>query len=353
MTAPQIDRLLSRRSVLLGTLRAGAGVSCAAFLGACGGEDATDDASSGSARRASRIEPVTVQHQWILDAALTGMYVAQNKGYYRDAGLSVRLLPGGPGVDPVLPVMSGDALVGIHTNASSVMLPFESGTPLQVFASQYKKSPLGFLGKASSGIEGVEDFKGRRIGAVQSSLSVVDAILRRHRLDGQAKVIVISPATSTQSLLNDDIDLLVGFRGNQGVQLELQGVSTVFFYCDDLGYRQESYPFFCSRETFEAKRQTLQRFLDSTRQGWTEAIKAPAAAAKVTVESEKTAGKLEAASGLLQESIRLMQADVTRQHGLFFMDRNTWEDTNRVLVESKLLRKEVDLDRLLTWQLFG
>jgi len=340
------DQPLSRRSLLVGGLRAGAAVSCAALLGACGSKDTAD-------RRAESMHRVTVQHQWILDAALTGMYWARSKGYYKESGLSVRLLPGGPGMDPVLPVMSGDALVGIHTNASSVMLPFASGTPLQVFATQYKKSPLGFLGKESSGIKDVRDFEGRRIGAVQSSLSVVQAVLKKHGLEGRAHVIVVSPATSTQSLLDDDVDLLVAFRGNQGVQLELQGIPIVFFYCDELGYRQESYPFFCSRKTFESQADTLRRLLTATQRGWEEVMRAPAAAAALTVETTLTAGKLGAASGLLKETIRLMQSDTTRNHGLFYMDRGTWDATNRVLVESELLSKNIDLDQLLSWSLFS
>src|SRR4051812_38293653 len=46
-------------------------------------------------------DKVTVQLKWVPQAQFAGYYVAQAKGYYKDAGLDVTIKPGGPDVSPV------------------------------------------------------------------------------------------------------------------------------------------------------------------------------------------------------------------------------------------------------------
>ena len=58
-------------------------------------------------------DKVVVQMKWVPQAQFAGYYVAQAKGYYKDAGLDVTIKPGGPDVSPVQ-VLAGnqaDAIV--------------------------------------------------------------------------------------------------------------------------------------------------------------------------------------------------------------------------------------------------
>jgi NitT/TauT family transport system substrate-binding protein len=294
---------------------------------------------------------IRLQHQWVLDAALAGIYYASEQGFYRDAGLEVELIPGGSGIDPIHSVISGQALIGIHTNAASVIIPKSTGIPLRVIASQYQKAPLGFLAKASSGIEKVEDLGDKRIGSVQSSLSTVEAVLKLNGLEGQSEVVVISPANSFQVLLDDQIDVLVAFKGNQGVRLELDGIPIVFFNFADIGYRQEGYPFFVTQQALEENRDVLVRFLAETKRGWEYVLQHPEEGAQLTVEKYQEGGTYEAALGLVKTNAELMQSQVTEEHGLFYMDRDSWEATDQILLDTNLISEPTDLDELLTWEL--
>ena len=52
---------------------------------------------SGSAAMA---EAVKLQLKWATQAQFAGYYVAAAKGFYKDAGLDVTILPGGPDINP-------------------------------------------------------------------------------------------------------------------------------------------------------------------------------------------------------------------------------------------------------------
>ncbi len=45
-------------------------------------------------------QKVTLQLKWVTQAQFAGYYVAQEKGFYKDAGLEVEIKPGGPDIAP-------------------------------------------------------------------------------------------------------------------------------------------------------------------------------------------------------------------------------------------------------------
>ena len=53
------------------------------------------------------LEPVELQLKWTHSFQFAGYVMALEKGYYRDAGLEVRLREAGPGTDPVDWVLGG------------------------------------------------------------------------------------------------------------------------------------------------------------------------------------------------------------------------------------------------------
>jgi NitT/TauT family transport system substrate-binding protein len=333
----------TRRDFLLGTAAICVSGIVTPALAGCG--------ESKSQPASKELRTIKVQPSWILDAALGGLYVAVDKGYYRDVGLSVQLVPGGPGVDPVIPVVSGEALVGIHTNASSVMIPASRGVPLKAIASQYKKSPLGLMAKATSGVKNVGDFRGKKIGVVQTSVSVLEAILKHNGLYGSAQPVVLDASAFLPALLSNQVDALVAFEINQGVDLDLRGVQYVFFYFNDLGYPQESYAYFTSERSLRDNHADLAGFMAATKRGWDYAVAHPDEVASLTATKFSPGGNQQLQSRLAGKQIPLMRSSVTQAHGLLYMDRDTWRATNGVLAEAGLVQQSVNLDKLMTWEL--
>ena len=92
---------------------------------------------------AQAAEKVTVQLRWQHQFQFAGYYAAQDKGYYRDAGLEVSLLEARSGTDPVKSVLEGRAQYGIGDSA--LLLHRYRGAPVVVLASIFQHSAAALL----------------------------------------------------------------------------------------------------------------------------------------------------------------------------------------------------------------
>ena len=70
-------------------------------------------ACGGGAPTAAPLTKVKLQLQWVTQAQFAGYYAAVDQNYYKDAGLDVEILIGGPQVNNVQVVASGGADLGV------------------------------------------------------------------------------------------------------------------------------------------------------------------------------------------------------------------------------------------------
>jgi len=105
---------------------------------------------------------ITVQLDWVPEPEHGGFYQAQAKGYFREEGLEVILLPGGPGAQVVPSVATGKADVGQADDISTLLQQAE-GLPLVQFAAVFQDDPSGILVHADSPVRRFEDLQGKTI----------------------------------------------------------------------------------------------------------------------------------------------------------------------------------------------
>ncbi|MCP4218567.1 MAG: ABC transporter substrate-binding protein, partial [bacterium] len=106
-----------------------------------------------------RKNPVTLQLNWKYQFEFAGYIAALEKGFYRDAGLEVRLKEIQFDMNSITEVLEGRAHYGVHV--SNVILERLKGRPLVMLANDHKHSPVVLL--AQPGINSPKDLKGKRI----------------------------------------------------------------------------------------------------------------------------------------------------------------------------------------------
>ncbi len=116
-----------------------------------------------SAGTASAADKVTLQLKWVTQAQFAGYFVAQDKGFYEEAGLDVTIKPGGPDVSPPQVIAGGGADVVIDWMPSA-LASREKGVALVNIAQVFKKSGMMLTCRKDSGITSPADFKGRTLG---------------------------------------------------------------------------------------------------------------------------------------------------------------------------------------------
>jgi NitT/TauT family transport system substrate-binding protein len=139
-------------------MRLGALAALVAFVaiiaGACGAGTATQ----------APLTPLKFQLKWVTQAQFAGYYAALDQGYYKDAGLDVTLLIGGPNVNEVQSVASGNADMGT-TWLPSMLQAREHGADLVSISQIFSRSGTRMVSFKTANIAAPKDLCGKKIGS--------------------------------------------------------------------------------------------------------------------------------------------------------------------------------------------
>lgn len=105
---------------------------------------------------------VTVQLDWVPEPEHGGLYQAQAKGYFREAGLDVVLIPGGPGAQVMPSVATGRADIA-QAESTGTLLQQAEDVPVVQFAAVFQDDPAGILVHADSSVRKFEDLQGKTV----------------------------------------------------------------------------------------------------------------------------------------------------------------------------------------------
>ncbi|WP_273511918.1 ABC transporter substrate-binding protein [Phreatobacter oligotrophus] len=146
---------------------------------------------------------------WRFQGVHAWYYLAQEKGYFRDAGLDVTIDQGEGSAATVSRVMGGayDAGFG-DVNAiiqNAAQRPGEQ--PVMVYMI-YNKAPFGIVVKANSGINTVKDLEGKKLGGPAGSATtrMWPAFAKLNGIDpAKSEIVNMAPNLQEQMLIQDQV----------------------------------------------------------------------------------------------------------------------------------------------------
>ncbi len=106
---------------------------------------------------------VTLQLKWVTQAQFAGYYVAQDKGFYAEEGLTVEIKPGGPDIAPAQVIAGGGADVVLDWMPSA-LASREKGLDLVNIAQPFTSSGMMLTCRKDAGIATPADFAGKTLG---------------------------------------------------------------------------------------------------------------------------------------------------------------------------------------------
>ncbi len=105
---------------------------------------------------------LTVQLDWVAEPEHGGFYQALARGFFRDEGLDVTIVPGGPNAFVMPLVATGQADIG-QADSTNTLLQQAEGLPLVQFAAVFQDDPSGLLVQAASPVRKFADLQGKTI----------------------------------------------------------------------------------------------------------------------------------------------------------------------------------------------
>lgn len=216
---------LRRRSLLAGAL----GAPLAA-LGACTPREADPSEQPGQSQQPTTgITRITVGLTYIPNVQFSPFYVALAEQLFVRSGLAVTLRHHGAQEDVFGALLSGQEDVVFASSDEAVVAATRS-PELRTFATAYQRFPGVVIVPADSGITGVADLRGRRVGIpghFGSTYYSALAALHGAGMDESDVELTDIGFTQVAALSAGKVDAIVGFTNNETVQFRRSGFDVV------------------------------------------------------------------------------------------------------------------------------
>ena len=219
------------------------------------------------------LKPVTLQLQWRPQAQFAGYMVAQEKGFYKEAGLpSVELLWYSEGDPPMKRMLDGkvDFCTAWLSQAITVRA---KGEKIVNIAQITQKSALMLVARRTSGIVKPQDMTGRRVGLWGADFDVQPLAFFK-KLNIQPKV--VPQSYSMTPFLRGAVDVASAMYYNEYHKLMEAGLSADEiqpFFFSDFGLNFPEDGLYCTEAERRDRAQTCFAMVSASIKGWAYAAK--------------------------------------------------------------------------------
>lgn len=306
-------------------------------------------ASAGTAAAQSAPAEVTVRFTWKLKGEYAPLYVAQGKGYYGAAGLTVKLAEGSGAKTALRQLAAGQEQVvwGPVVNAAQSV---SSGVPARVIALYQPKVPIGLIAHPDTALRTPKDLEGKKLAysAGETVADLMDPFFRMHKID-RAKLNLIQMDTGARvtQFMARRVDLISVFTNNDLPELEKKaGVKFNLLRFSDFGLSVPGAGFMTSEQQLRERPDVLRRLIQATNRGFEDARRSPEEAATIMLKAFKVPVERDV---LIQQIRATVEAAVAPPgHPLGWQSEEMWKATLDLLIESGSIKEKRPLAEYYT-----
>lgn len=291
------------------------------------------------------LEKITFVLDWTPNTNHTGLYVAQEKGYFEEAGLEVKIQQPPEDGASVL-VASGKADFGVSFQDSmAAALIGEDALPITAVASVIQHNTSGIISRAGEGMDTPKGMEGHRYatwnGAIE--LATLEAVVEADGGDFSKVELIPSTVTDEVSALKTkSVDSIWIFYAWAGVKTELEGLETDYFEFADIDPVFDYYtPVIIANNDFlEENPEAAKAFLEALSKGYEFAMENPEEAADILCEAAPELDK-----ELVVASQKYL-ADKYQAEAEYwgYIDADRWNNFYEWVNENELVEGKVPLD---------
>ena len=308
-------------------------------LAACGGK------REGSKNERKDLEKITFVHDWTPNTNHTGLYVAQKKGYFEEAGLEVEIQQPPEDGATVL-VASGKADFGVSFQDSmAAALEGDDALPITAVAAVIQHNTSGIISRANEGMHRPKGMEGHSYatwnGAIE--LATLEQVVKADGGDFANVELIPSTVTDEVSALKTrTVDSIWIFYAWAGVKTELEGLETDYFEFADIDPVFDYYtPVIIANNDFlKENPDTAKAFMEALSKGYEFAIENPEEAADILC---KAAPELDKELVLASQKYLAKEYQAEAEYW-GYIDADRWNNFYKWVNDMELVEGEVPLD---------
>ncbi|UDL94175.1 ABC transporter substrate-binding protein [Lichenihabitans sp. PAMC28606] len=300
----------------------------------------------GLAGEAHAADNLTLQLKWVTQGQFAGYYVAQDKGFYKDAGLDVTIKPGGPDIAPEQVIAAGGADVIVDWMPAALAAR-EKGEPLVNIAQIFEKSAQMTTCRADTGIKTPADFKGKTIG-VWFGGNEYPFLTWMNKLGytyegASPNVTLLKQGFNVDPLLQKQADCIATMVYNEYHQIlesgQLKKADLVTFKWQDQGIGMLEDGLYTTEAELKdpKKADALARFVKASIKGWEYVAAHQDETVAIILKNDTTGAQTkEHQTTMVQEIVPLLEGS----KGVGYLDPADYKRTVQILLDNKVLTTE-------------
>ncbi len=253
-------------------------------------------------------EKVVLQLKWVTQAQFAGYYVAQEKGYYKAAGLDVVIKPGGPDIAPEQVIAGGGADVIVDWMPAA-LASREKGNNLVNIAQTFKHSGLMLTCRKETGIKTPADLKGKTLGVwFFGNEYPFLSWMAKLGLKTDSDIKVLKQGFNVDPLLQKQADCISTMTYNEYHQVLEAGIKAddlVVFKYEDQGVATLEDGLYVEQDKLKdpAFVATMAKFVKASMMGWNDLAKDPKGAVAAVLKNDASGQQTEAHQATMVDEV--------------------------------------------------
>ncbi len=221
--------------------------------------------------------PITFQLNWVAGGANAGFAAALVEGYYKAAGLDVKVVEGNGSGNTAQMVAANQSQIA-YADAVAISQLIAKGAPMKVLSTVYQSNPNAVLALKKANIKSVKDLAGKKVGVPSGSsqTTMLPLFLTANGLkESDLNLINMPPTSMVPSLLQGQVDAILGSIDAYQIQLEAQGATLDIYRFADHGVPTVSTSIFASNSYIKDNPEVVKKFIAASLKGWSFALDNP------------------------------------------------------------------------------
>ncbi len=214
------------------------------------------------------VKEVTLQLKWKHQFQFAGYYAAIKKGFYREAGIEVRLKELKPGTNSIDLVVNGESDFGVA--GSDLIQKRSQGLPVVAIGAVYQHSPLALVVSLQSGITDLHQLAGKRV-SLETHSAEIQAMLKTANLT-EHDLKISDHLFNPRELLSGQADAMSVYTSDELFLLRQENFNYRLFSPRSFGIDFYGDTLFTSEEMIKTQPELVQNFRKASMKGWDYAL---------------------------------------------------------------------------------
>lgn len=210
-------------------------------------------------------EAINFQLPFLFGSTETGLIVADKLGYFEEEKLAINIMPGGPSMDGIAIVASGQADLGATSSSPNLMLAVSKKIPIKAFMAQLQEHPYIFVSRADKPVRTPQDMIGKRIGVNQTGVILVNAVLKVNNID-PSQVEIVTIGGDLTPLLTGQVDVVTAWETSVAQLSKLGDIVTMRLW--DSGVQLYANVTYGNVATLTKRPDAVAAFVRALGRGW-------------------------------------------------------------------------------------